>query len=361
MRYFYLNLDEAIWKCSSETCLYPFENFRFKNFNENKVYVYEKIEDDPLSMHVEEIGVMPDMKVEESSSSSSVSTSSGSCAEYNIKPQVTAVEEFDFDAFTAEFFKTDSPAESQTSFEMKNDFDLMDGLQCPSEFKQDVVEQPIDMNGLNDILDDLINDNHSSAASTSSTVSPVQMSVAEPSYLPVAACTIDLEKEEALGAAKYVQMPKPKLSKCLKHIEAKIKMKFEAKIVEDPNGNSDAAYTSYVKRERKSVRPSNTRPNSIRPPPAKCKRKDILPIIRKSPVKTVNNDARLISLLSHKHSMKPLSFLQQLSSIDVSHAHLATLPSIGRPKIETMLQKELRLQRRSSSNGECTNKPQRVL
>ncbi|XP_053674715.1 uncharacterized protein LOC128725019 [Anopheles nili] len=41
VRYLYLNLNEAIYKCEAADCMYPFRNFKFKNFEENSVYHYE--------------------------------------------------------------------------------------------------------------------------------------------------------------------------------------------------------------------------------------------------------------------------------------------------------------------------------
>lgn len=45
LRYFYLSLEEAIYKCENETCLYPFDHFIFKRLSDNKIYYYEEIKD----------------------------------------------------------------------------------------------------------------------------------------------------------------------------------------------------------------------------------------------------------------------------------------------------------------------------
>lgn len=50
MRFFYLNLEEAIYKCANGQCFYPFEQFRFKNVKDNTVYFYEEVEDSSKSV-----------------------------------------------------------------------------------------------------------------------------------------------------------------------------------------------------------------------------------------------------------------------------------------------------------------------
>uniref|UniRef100_A0A240PL01 Uncharacterized protein n=1 Tax=Anopheles epiroticus TaxID=199890 RepID=A0A240PL01_9DIPT len=41
VRYLFLNLSEAIFKCEAADCMYPFRNFKFKNFEESTVYRYQ--------------------------------------------------------------------------------------------------------------------------------------------------------------------------------------------------------------------------------------------------------------------------------------------------------------------------------
>ncbi|XP_052891178.1 uncharacterized protein LOC128299300 [Anopheles moucheti] len=41
VRYLFVNLREAIYKCEAYDCMYPFRNFKFKNFEECTVYRYE--------------------------------------------------------------------------------------------------------------------------------------------------------------------------------------------------------------------------------------------------------------------------------------------------------------------------------
>lgn len=40
VRYMYVNLQEAIYKCESPDCMYPYQNFKFKNYTDNTVYFY---------------------------------------------------------------------------------------------------------------------------------------------------------------------------------------------------------------------------------------------------------------------------------------------------------------------------------
>ncbi|XP_050079512.1 uncharacterized protein LOC126567326 [Anopheles maculipalpis] len=41
VRYLFINLNEAIYKCEAYDCMYPFRDFKFKNFEESSVYRYE--------------------------------------------------------------------------------------------------------------------------------------------------------------------------------------------------------------------------------------------------------------------------------------------------------------------------------
>ncbi|KAG4069086.1 hypothetical protein HA402_008397 [Bradysia odoriphaga] len=43
LKYSYVNLDEAIYKCESPACLYPFRNFKYKNFVDRTIFRYERI------------------------------------------------------------------------------------------------------------------------------------------------------------------------------------------------------------------------------------------------------------------------------------------------------------------------------
>lgn len=43
LRYFFLSLEEKIYKCESPTCLYPFERFMFKSLTDGTVYYYEEV------------------------------------------------------------------------------------------------------------------------------------------------------------------------------------------------------------------------------------------------------------------------------------------------------------------------------
>lgn len=45
LRYFYLSLEEKIYKCENASCLYPFERFMFKSLIDSSVYYYEEVVD----------------------------------------------------------------------------------------------------------------------------------------------------------------------------------------------------------------------------------------------------------------------------------------------------------------------------
>lgn len=43
LKYFYVNIDEAVYKCESTACLYPFRNFKYKNYVDRTIFRYERI------------------------------------------------------------------------------------------------------------------------------------------------------------------------------------------------------------------------------------------------------------------------------------------------------------------------------
>lgn len=43
LKYIYVNMDEAVYKCESTACLYPFRNFKYKNYVDRTIFRYERI------------------------------------------------------------------------------------------------------------------------------------------------------------------------------------------------------------------------------------------------------------------------------------------------------------------------------
>ncbi|XP_055620947.1 uncharacterized protein LOC129765102 [Toxorhynchites rutilus septentrionalis] len=48
VRYIYVNLQEAIFKCEAACCMYPFRNFKFKNYTDQTVYYYKSLAEHTL-------------------------------------------------------------------------------------------------------------------------------------------------------------------------------------------------------------------------------------------------------------------------------------------------------------------------
>ena len=42
VRYMFINMDEAIFKCEGDDCMFPYKNFKFKDYSNNTVYRYVK-------------------------------------------------------------------------------------------------------------------------------------------------------------------------------------------------------------------------------------------------------------------------------------------------------------------------------
>lgn len=45
LKYSNVNMEEAVYKCESTTCLYPFRNFKYKNFVDRTIFRYERVDD----------------------------------------------------------------------------------------------------------------------------------------------------------------------------------------------------------------------------------------------------------------------------------------------------------------------------
>lgn len=46
VRYMFVNMNEAIYKCEAATCMYPFRNFKYKNYTDQTVYYYTGMEEE---------------------------------------------------------------------------------------------------------------------------------------------------------------------------------------------------------------------------------------------------------------------------------------------------------------------------
>jgi hypothetical protein len=55
LRYLYISLDEAIYKCPTPNCFYPFRNFIFKNFKTQRTFFYEPLPEDMSSSKTEDV------------------------------------------------------------------------------------------------------------------------------------------------------------------------------------------------------------------------------------------------------------------------------------------------------------------
>lgn len=128
LRFFHVNLNEAVYKCNGSRCLYPFRNFLYKNFTDNTVYRYERIgiESSMLTIqHQQESQIVPytnddvpsialdfdensmrgNAFTNNSSSSSSIiddTTTSSSCSSSNDSFNTNSYENYSLDMFSLE-------------------------------------------------------------------------------------------------------------------------------------------------------------------------------------------------------------------------------------------------------------------
>lgn len=50
VRYMFINMNEAIYKCEAANCMYPFRNFKYKNYTDKTVYYYTALEgEEPMA------------------------------------------------------------------------------------------------------------------------------------------------------------------------------------------------------------------------------------------------------------------------------------------------------------------------
>lgn len=318
------------------------------------MYIYEKIVDSSKDIDVKEspklcetldekfiepADCLPKVEDVQIHDSEAISDSSSN-------PQI---EDLDFDALTADFFNINSPEETKSSFDVKSDFDLMDGFSYEMDQKQpNNVEEQFDLNGLNDMLDGLISEK-------SEPLSPedvkcfkseeLEPSLSVQSGQPVQVNgndnvrTVDLEKEERMGEAKYVEMPRPKLTKCFQHIENKMKIKEEILV---QTGTLPTVISAPAKKPKTKLERKKTKVPLMK----QRKEKFQMPQIQVSPIKRGNINTSLISLVSQKNELRPLEFFKRLTSMDIAKADLQTVKQIvipNRMRHETSIQRALRL------------------
>lgn len=284
----------AVYKCSAAKCMYPFRNFRFKNFTENTDYVFVKIEkecpkvaacDNPTNFE-------SDVKVADSKEE---------IATYQL-----AVPDFDLSCFGAFDSISDVDAFPQEYQPSNGLVDLEDLKVVPVRSTTQSFEEPLDLNGIDAMLDDLI------ASSCDNYPEPIPMKIekisrpssVEPSEFHV----IEPKCERSPVDVK----PLPKLSRCIEQIRKK-----SGGGLKKPKGSLG----STVKTNESPSFRSNATAKS---PKAKLSKQ----VITLKPIKERNVNQNLISLVQNKDGIRPLSFLGSLTSMNFNKASSSLIHQI---------------------------------
>lgn len=160
LRYFYLSLEEAIYKCGNSKCLYPFHHFVFKNLTDKTVYYYEEVEDGTNDIMLKvSMGEQNKYK-----SANPMRTELFSESQHN-----PDIESYDFDIFDFMNDSAPAPSTSKATTTKPNDhfLDFLDEIPTTSANDN---ENNLDASGVDSFIDNLLN----STPSTSTIIWPSQ-------------------------------------------------------------------------------------------------------------------------------------------------------------------------------------------
>lgn len=278
LRFFFVNLDEAIYKCSSSKCLYPFKNFKFKNFKERSFYIYK-----PIESQSEEMQLKND--------------------QFDIIDSIPAdIASYFYNENETNPFATDT----FTSNQMKapNDdlnFDFLPSLfDSPLPSSQETNNTESYLNNLDAFLDDIIKEQSKSTASPAKDDEPPKTETEPQVEASVIAPKIEAETDTSLPAKKKISK---KLTKCLEHIGK-------------PDETMPKKKRSYV-RKKKVEAVADVKIEKVE---TVDKVEDVVVQVQKVQkvekvqVKTNVNQA-LIDLMNNKNTKRPTDLLAQLQNM----------------------------------------------
>uniref|UniRef100_A0AAG5D197 Uncharacterized protein n=1 Tax=Anopheles atroparvus TaxID=41427 RepID=A0AAG5D197_ANOAO len=312
VRYLYLNFKEAIYKCEASDCMYPFKNFKYKNYDDNTVYHYQ-----PLSSHTS-IGHVFDCEYSNNSTQ-------GSSA---YEPSFEHIASVDFDL---DFLSSENGSHEQHLLADSSSQSLQQFLNVDS------ISKSFDTKFIDDILTDLL-------PSPSDHLAPSQSStltIIPPGSLHGERDTI---KGEDLNTSKQNATVR-KLEKCLKAFQTPIRIGNYSIFKKPSTPNSNL----------QPYKVENLSPTRLRIKKLPLHRAQHSKVPRENYHSIIHND-RTNSLkkahaLVKKKSMKPLEFLHTLNSL--SGRKVIEEPAPLKPKRSsnpTNVQKMLSFIKRSMKN-----------
>lgn len=296
LRFFFLNLNEAVYKCSNTRCMYPFDNFRFKNFKDNTVYVYEKTEHNGNSDVSQVQAENYDLFYE---SPKKIDSPVAPLAK-NVDEMQDTIEEFDFNILDGLFDDTTyaphQPSTVQDNYESFMTENNNNQIGASSE--------QFDVNSFNELLDDLIASS-SKANNTQNAQNTVNEGVKQENVIAENSSqnvfnTVDVDSPST--SQPPVNMPRPKLIKCLKHIENNLK-------------TPDTCSKTFTSDSDDSPTKSNC--SSTIDSALQTKASDSAVIDSE---KTEDTSKKLLSIIQARRGVRPLGLLQQLNNLDISEA-----------------------------------------
>lgn len=341
LRFFFVNFDEAIYKCSNGSCMYPFENYKFKNVKDNTLYMYEPIEVDLQPITTATISAGPSSTEWHDTFQQNDNVNAAFLAKTFTPSQNNEnIEEFDFDFGFLENIANDEPLKFHTTT-------------TTTASMNDTIGQPDDVD-IDDFLDNLIhgksdtkftdtdtmvstvpleNNNQISFGQfnfveprvLSSPLPPLPPSPA-PSALPSlsypSASPIIVEKKELEPWAASAQLPKAKrkLSKCLKSIAMKTEKKEKKpKRTKNPVGAKKAI--EFKMEENPLQFFDSTKLGEV----TKVYSRNMVSTKKLPSFESATNgmdvDKKLLSLVQQQDIQKPLDLLQQLKKLDMKKAN----------------------------------------
>lgn len=303
LRYFYLSLEEAIYKCENSTCLYPFDHFIFKRLSDNKVYYYEEI--------IENGGREVFLRVPLDGQSINHSKNPLSTKLFSDSQRNPDIESYDCD-FSDLFDDIDIEPAPESQKPSTSTVENPDFL----EFLDDVMpsscnDKVLDDNGINGMIDNMLRD------SPLKSITPTKV-----------------EKTE-----RSTPLPEVTLSKCIKHIEKKKNLK-NYKISE----KSQQTFESALKKVRTgqaqmptmtSVKPESTIQTKLKP-------KEI---------------SQVASMIKSTSNFRPTELANRLKSMDISKTSSSFLRQYMQTKENQLFSDEPC----NSTSGKAENIPKRSL
>ncbi|XP_055298160.1 microtubule-associated protein futsch-like [Sitodiplosis mosellana] len=302
LRYYYISLEEAIYKCAGSSCLYPFERFIFKSLIDNSVYYYEEV----FEGGREAIFRVPldDQPMYQSTTPLSTKLFCDSQRNPNIESYDCDLSDLLNDLEPAPEPEEDKP-QPESNAVNPDFFEFLDDI-MPADFNTDKV---LDENGVDDLIDNLLKD------SPAKNVTPVK--------------SVKAESGKRSKAVASKAKSEAKLSKCIQHIE-------KAKSTKSPKTKekSTESFSVAIRKARKSQSKVKVEESPVKTEPEP----------EQKPVKLKPQQAlatkSFTTALKSANILRPTALAKQLSSIDFTKINSGFLRRYMKAKEDKLFEGE---------------------